>query len=239
MRLAVTTLALSLCLSVSATSQTKKAKVNSEEVDAEAAQQRTVAISLVTSLADESRVFKDRTRRARVQARVADVLWDTDPERARELFRRAWEAAETVDAEAAKKRAEDMKRMESDGGPVVVRGGPDLRSEVLRLVAKRDRKLGEEFLKALDEAAEKERSEAATNQRNSPNNRLGGSQRLQLARRLVEDGEVQRALEFAAPALNTVSPDSIFFLSALREKNAQLADGAFTNLMALAVRDRS
>ena len=123
--------------------------------------------------------------------------------------------------------------MESEGGPVVLRGGPDLRSEVLRLVAKRDRKLGEEFLKALDEAAEKERSEAATDQRNNPGNRLGGSQRLQLARRLVEDGEVERALEFATPALNSVNPDSIFFLSALREKNAQLADGAFTNLLAL------
>jgi hypothetical protein len=230
---------LSLCFSVSsvALAQPKKPKANNEEADAEAAQQRTVAISLVTSLADEARSFKDQTRRARVQARAADVLWDTDPERARELFRRAWEAAEIVDAEAAKKRAEDMKRMESEGEPVVVRGGPDLRSEVLRLVAKRDRKLGEEFLKALDEAAEKERSEAATNQRNNAGSRLGGSQRLQLARRLVEDGEVQRALEFAAPALNAVSPDSIFFLSALREKNAQLADGAFTSLLALAARD--
>jgi len=148
MRLAVTTLALSLCLSVSATSQTKKAKVNSEEVDAEAAQQRTVAISLVTTLADEARSFKDQTRRARVQARAADVLWDTDPERARELFRRAWEAAETVDAETAKKRAEEMRRQQSQGEPMVVRGGPSLRSEVLRLVAKRDRKLGEEFLKS-------------------------------------------------------------------------------------------
>src|SRR5689334_14282265 len=161
MRLPVTALALSLCLSVSAVAQTKKAKSNTEEADAEAAQQRTVAISLVTSLADEARSFKDQTRRARVQARAADVLWDTDPERARELFRRAWEAAETADAEAAKKRAEEMKRMEAEGGPVVVRGGPDLRSEVLRLVAKRDRKLGEEFLKALDEAAEKERNDVA------------------------------------------------------------------------------
>lgn len=238
MRLPFAAIALSLCFAVSsvALAQPKKPKANNEEVDAEAAQQRTVAISLVTSLADEARSFKDQTRRARVQARAADVLWDTDPERARELFRRAWEAAEIVDAEAAKKRAEEMKRMESEGGPVVVRGGPDLRSEVLRLVAKRDRKLGEEFLKALDEAAEKERSEAATNQRNNAN-RLGASQRLQLARRLVEDGEVQRALEFATPALNTVTPDSIFFLSALREKNAQLADGAFTNLLALAARD--
>src|SRR6185369_16563621 len=175
MRLPFAVIALSLCFSVSsvALAQPKKAKTNNEEADAEAAQQRTVAISLVTSLADEARSFKDQTRRARVQARAGDVLWDTDPERARELFRRAWEAAEIVDADAAKKRAEDMKRMESDGGPVVVRGGPDLRSEVLRLVAKRDRKLGEEFLKALDEAAEKEKSEAATNQRNNRDSRLG------------------------------------------------------------------
>jgi hypothetical protein len=238
MRLPFAAIALSLCFSVSvAVAQPKKSKTNNEEAEAEAAQQRTVAISLVTSLADEARSFKDQTRRARVQARAADVLWDTDPERARELFRRAWEAAEIVDADNAKKRAEEMKRMESAGEPVVVRGGPNLRSEVLRLVAKRDRKLGEEFLKALDEAAEKERSEAATAPRNSPGSQLGGSQRLQLARRLVEDGEVQRALEFATPALNTVSADSIFFLSALREKNAQLADGAFTNLMALAARD--
>ncbi|HEV8428126.1 MAG TPA: hypothetical protein VGQ41_09525 [Pyrinomonadaceae bacterium] len=240
MRLPFTAIALSVCLSLfasAALAQPKKPKASNEEVDAEAAQQRTVAISLVTSLAEEARSFKDQTRRARVQARAADVLWDTDPERARELFRRAWEAAEIVDAEAAKKRSEEMRRMESEGGPVVVRGGPDLRSEVLRLVAKRDRKLGEEFLKALDEANEKARSEAATDQRNNPGNRIGASQRLQLARRLVEDGEVQRALEFATPALDTVSPDSIFFLSALREKNVQLGDAAFTTLLARAARD--
>jgi tetratricopeptide (TPR) repeat protein len=241
MRLPFAAIALSVCLALLAATtlaQPKKAKPSTEEADADAAQQRTIAISLVTSLADEARSFKDQTRRARVQARAADVLWDTDPERARELFRRAWEAAETVDAETAKKRAEEMKRMESEGGPVVVRGGPDLRSEVLRLVAKRDRKLGEEFLKALDEASEKERTEAAADQRrNDAGTRTGASQRLRLARRLVEDGEVQRAIEFATPALNAVSPDTIFFLSALREKNSQLADAAFTSLLAHAARD--
>ena len=233
--LRVFALTLILCLSLSA--QTRKTKPNTEEADAEAAQQRTVAISLVTSLADEARSFKDQTRRARVQARAADVLWDTDPERARELFRRAWEAAEIVDAESARKRVEEMKRQEAGGEPVVVRGGPDLRSEVLRLVAKRDRKLGEEFLKALDEATEKTRAEAAANQRRNSGTRLGASQRLQLARRLVEDGEVQRAIEFATPALDSVNVDSIFFLSALREKDAQLADAAYTSLLARAARD--
>jgi len=63
--------------------QPKKAKpASTEEADAEAAQQRTVAISLVSTLADEAKGFKDQTRRARVQARAADVLWDTDRERA-------------------------------------------------------------------------------------------------------------------------------------------------------------
>jgi hypothetical protein len=229
-------IALSLCLIPSA--QTRKPKSNTEEADADAAQQRTVAISLVTSLADEARSFKDQTRRARVQARAADVLWDTDPERARELFRRAWEAAEIVDTEAAKRRAEEMKRIEAEGGPVVVRGSPDLRSEVLRLVAKHDRKLGEEFLKALDESAEKERGEAAADQRrNNSDTRLGTSKRLQLARRLVEDGQVEQAIQFATPALNAVNIDTIFFLSALREKNAQLADNAYTTLLARAARD--
>ncbi len=67
--------ALSLCLSLPTAAQTKKLKTNTEEADAEAAQQRTIAISLANSLADEARSFKDHTRRARVQARAADVLW--------------------------------------------------------------------------------------------------------------------------------------------------------------------
>ena len=237
MRPHLSPIALSLCLALSTSAQTKKTKANNEEAEAEAAQQRAIAISLVTTLADDARTFKDQTRRARVQARAADVLWDSDPERARELFRRAWDAAQTVDEEAAKKRAEEMKRLEREGGPVVVRGGLDLRSEVLRLVAKRDRNLGEEFLKALDEANDKARSDAEADQRRNQGSRLGGSQRLQLARRLVDDGQIERAMQFAAPALDSVNQDSIFFLSTLREKNAQMADAAFNGLLARAVRD--
>jgi hypothetical protein len=217
--------------------QKKPAKVKTEEADAEEAQQRAVAISLVTTLADEAKSFKDQTRRARVQARAADVLWETEPDRARELFRRAWEAAEIVDSEAARQRAAEMKRLEASGEPVVMRGGVDLRSEVLRLAAKRDRKLGEEFLKALDEANDKEREEIAADRRQNAPSLIGSSKRLQLARRLVDDGEIERAIEFATPALDKVNIDSIFFLSALREKNAQLADAAFTSLLARAARD--
>jgi hypothetical protein len=218
--------------------KTKTTKPKAEEPDDEATQRRTVAISLVNALADEARSFKDQTRRARVQARAADVLWDTDSERARDLFRRAWDAADAADAEAARLRAEEMKKQESAGGPVVLRGGPDLRSEVLRLAAKRDMKLGEQFLKALDEAKQKQLEEAAADRRrNNSGQLMGASQRLQLARRLAEDGEVERAIQFAAPELNKVSIDSIFFLSTLREKNAQVADAAFHALLARVARD--
>jgi hypothetical protein len=65
-RLARRVFVLSLCLSLSAltTAQPKKPKTNTEEADAEAAQQRTIAISLVTSLADEARSFKDQCSRS-------------------------------------------------------------------------------------------------------------------------------------------------------------------------------
>jgi hypothetical protein len=215
--------------------KSKPPKPQTEEVDAEAEQQRTVAISLVTALADEARSFKDLTRRARVQARAADVLWDTDPERARDLFHRAWEAAENVDNENGRQRAEEIKRMEASGGPVVLRGGPDLRSEVLRLAARRDASLGEEFLKKLDEANAKANEEAsAAARRSGPMDQLGSSKRLQLARRLLDDGEIDRAWDFAVPALDKVNIDSIFFISALREKNASMADKAFDGLLARA-----
>jgi len=215
----------------------KPANTNAEtEAEAEAAQRRTVAIQLLTSLADEARSFKDQTRRARVQARAADVLWDSEPDRSRELFRRAWDAASIADDEAAKARTELRKKNPDQA--VEFRGGPDLRSEVLRLAAKRDKKLGEEFLKILDEASAKEREElAADSRRKGTANALGASKRLQLARRLIQDGEVERAMQFATPALNQVSIDSIFFLSALREKNAQMADAAFGNMLAIVSRD--
>jgi hypothetical protein len=121
----------------SKTSKAANTKTNSE-VDDEVAQRRTVAVSLVISLADEAKSFKDQTRRARVQARAADVLWETDPERARELFRRAWDAAIVVDEENIKAQAEELGKLR-EGRPIKFRNHPDLRNEVLRLVAKRDK----------------------------------------------------------------------------------------------------
>jgi hypothetical protein len=240
-RLLVALLLLSLTITPAFTQQekpVKPSKVKAEEVDAEAEQRREIAVSLVIALADESRSFKDQTRRARVQARAADVLWETDQDRARDLFRRAWDSADIADSDAARQRAEDVKRMEASGEPIVLRGGVNLRNEVLRIVAKRDQVLAEEFLKTFDEARAKATEEANANARRSPVfEQTGSARRLELARRLLEEGEIERGWQIALPALYKVNLDSIFFLSALREKNSSMADKGFDNLLASAARD--
>ncbi|HEX8561309.1 MAG TPA: hypothetical protein VF668_24670, partial [Pyrinomonadaceae bacterium] len=70
------------------------------EADPALVVRRQTAISLITSLADEARNFRDPALRARVLARAADALWQTDQASARDLFRKAWEAATAADAEA-------------------------------------------------------------------------------------------------------------------------------------------
>jgi hypothetical protein len=215
--------------------------VKAEEADPVVAQRQVVAISLLQSLADDARSFRELKLRARVQAQVADAFWETDSERARGLFRKAWEAAETEDAESERRSAEELMRQNATG--VRVRTArPDLRAEVLRLAAKRDRALGEEFLARLAEANRKETEAAADNarQNNSANDFSAPSaaaKRLSLARRLLEDGDIERALEFAGPVLDQINRDSITFLSALREKNAPAADQGFGSLLARAERD--
>lgn len=215
------------------------------EADSLEAQRRIFAISLVISLADEARSYHDLALRPHVLARAADTLWDSDSDTARTLFRRAWEAAEKGDAEEVTLKTKDSPP------PMVIAlrrmSGRDLRSEVLSLVARRDRALGEEFLAKLKDETkrESEDSKSDANARNAADSWSGSevaAKRLQLARRLLDDGQIERALEFAAPVLNQVNANSINFLSTLRAKKpaaAEVADQRFAALLARAEFDPS
>ena len=210
---------------------------------------RATAISLITSLADEARGFKDEALRARVQARAADALWDTDKEKARTLFRRAWDAAEVADREAERKEEEDRQRQMQRSGAIMLAGLPRLRPEVLRLAAKRERALGEEFLGKLDEAHRQELEAAktdlaadaanATKAQPPQRNELSESdrQRLDLARQLLESGDVDQAKQFALPALAHESIQGLQFLLGLRAKAPADADQLYRELLARAATD--
>ena len=217
-----------------------QAKANGEErtnisgPDSMADQRRAFAISLVISLADEARTYSDLALRPRVLARSADALWEADNTTALALFRRAWEAAEKGDAEEVTVKTKD------NPPPMVIAlrrsSGRDLRSEVLSLVARRDRALAEELFTKLKKANEREIQDAKSIRRSSDSWSASEavSQRLRVAAMLLDDGQVERALDVAAPALDQVNANSIGFLSALRSKNSEIADQRFAFLLARA-----
>ncbi len=196
-------------------------------------ERRANAQSLLISLASDADRYNDSKLRARTLARIAFALWDADAERARAMFRKAWDAAESVDQEAQRKLQEEIKEQQAKKGSYAVTNPPSIRGEVLRLVARRDRKLGEELLARLNTEKQQEAADAVDRLRNFRAGSEAASQRLNLARQLL-DADVERALQFADPVLGNINQESLDFLSYLRDKDAAAADQRYAALLALA-----
>ena len=231
---------LQLCLLMlpfSILAQEKEASKTSEGLSLES-QRRAFAIALLTSLADETRNY-DGVLRPRVLARAGDILCNADSDTARTLFRRAWEAAEKGDAEGLTlKNPDGVPAMAAELVTALRReSGYDLRTEVLALAVRCDQKLGEAFFKKLTQDRKDERTGSSYQNSNDSSEEM--SKRLNLATRLLDEGDIERALEFAAPALNKVNANSIGFLSKLREKKSEAADQRFALLLAQAEVDPS
>jgi hypothetical protein len=201
-------------------------------------ERRDNAQSLLLNLAADAGRFNDQALRARTQARIADVLWSADAERAKALFRKAWESAEIVDQESQQKLQEDVnKQRAGNGGNAAVRQPVSIRSEVLRLVARHDRALGEEFLAKLKTQQQQESTVEADRLRNNPGSAPEAiAQRLNLARQLL-DTDVARALQFADPALSSLTIEGVDFLSSLRDKDAAAADMRYASYLSRAAAD--
>jgi len=206
------------------------------EADPLVAARRATAISLVTSLAEEARGYRDDTLRVRIQARAADALWQTDREGATALFHQAWEAAEVVDKAGERREEEARRDFLSGRGVGFIPRVPNLRLEVLRYAAKLDRELGEKFLARIEEDKKSDASDTPSNTKLSdywdptePPAAL--AKRLELATLLLEGGEVERSLRFAEPALTRVTKPGIIFLYKLRQRNRADADRRFAALL--------
>ena len=223
--------------------RTPRADAEPEEFDA----RRVHAASMLTSLAERARGFKDDALRARVQAQVADALWETDAIEARMIFRRAWEAAEAAAREAERRADEARKRADADTRRALP-DTPDIRQEVLRLVARRDEKLGDEMLASFTLAREqaeadaeaRARTERASDEaRGDSGDRLSPAvlARLRLAHAILDEGDAARALRVAEPALAAVRRETIRFLGELRAKDRIAGDRRFEIMLADAARD--
>ena len=218
-----------LCIVFSAIlAQAQPAK--NANAEAELKERRARARSLLVSLSTDARTFHDQTLRARSLARIADALWKVDTEQARLMFRKAWEAAEVADQESDKKLQEEINRQRArTGGGYAVETPPNVRREVLRLAAKDDRALGEEFLEKL-KVQKLEAANSATNP--NPNNLSDAlQQRLEVASELMQVGELERAVQLADPALTLVTVETMNFLCYLREKNPAIADARYAAML--------
>src|SRR2546428_13134616 len=129
-------------------------------------ERRANAQSLLIALAADAGKFSAPALRARTQARIADFLWSLARERARAMFRTAWDAAVLADQKAWERVREDIRQQQAQtgNGAWVAATPPDLRREVLRLAAKHDRELGEELLKKF----KKQKKKGGTNEKKTP-----------------------------------------------------------------------
>jgi hypothetical protein len=108
---------------------------------------------------------------------------------------------------------------------------PDIRKEVLRLVALHDRALSEEFLEKLKETQPEEESKSEKPRTGLWDVPEALRQRLSLAEDLLRTGNTERALQLAEPALRSVTRSSLDFLTLLREKNPAAADQRYAALL--------
>lgn len=220
------------------------ARPKDEKADARRAQ----AISLLVETADSARSFKDLLYRARIQLLAADALWRFDEPRARQIFRRAWEAATAADRDE-QRAEEEATGVFSNSDAVTYTAARD---EVLSKVAARDEKLAGLFMRELiDEGRRAEGSKESPSTRRTPWRDLSplGARRLALANELLNRGDDINAVRVAEPLINEgVSGDLVEFIVRLSlpividaeggsSRNASFADSLYLKLAERAAAD--
>ena len=118
------------------------------------AELRQRGIDLAQQVGEEANGIDDRRSAAIIQAVAADVLWPHRKEPARDLFRRAFETAVTHYKETL-----DDNRQQLDKKVWTPRG--DVRVEVIKLINKRDPKMGAEYNEKFIESKSREEQERA------------------------------------------------------------------------------
>lgn len=213
--------------------QSEQAKIK----EMERREKTNFAASLIDSLAGDAEKYKDRVASVRIQAKTADIIWEGDPERAKAIFLKAWSLAEKVEKEEQEAATEKRKKFFAEakkGSPLTFfQSPPNLRREILELVGRRDRKFAEELLARFQDEKEEEIENADKKEKYDPTDAgQAVKQRLGLAAFLVKNGEIEKALAIADPALRRVSTDAIGFLTTLREKSPAAADLRYFQLLA-------
>lgn len=197
-------------------SERPRASAPKPRTDDGAAARRTQAINQLIETAERARIFNDLAYRARIQTLAADALWPFDEVQARQIFRRAWDAAVAADrAEAKEIEADAVSSSNTDETTLTA-----ARDGVLSKAAARDPKLAETFMREmLDERERADGAKSNAASRRTPWRELSpsGARRLALAYELLNTGSYSRAGQVAEPLINEgASGDLMEFLLRFR-----------------------
>lgn len=209
---------------------TKRADKGPAERKLTPEQQR--ALWLLDGLLDDAKKLDDEQARVKTQARIADILWDYDEPRARQIFEHAFHDIDTIKPDAPPSREPSA----SMAGFSAVNA---LRSVVLVLVSAHDLNLAGKLIKSIKESD----SARATNEAGATSAGDRSADRsmlyMQIATRMAAT-DPARAVELAKLGLEGgIHPMLSGLLFALRAKDARAADYVFKAALSVARTDPS
>lgn len=214
-----------------------------------AAEQNARIISLVEQLADQARASGDLTFAVRAQSQAAKLLWPQEPERARAIYRRAFQSLAPGAPTKPSDQAENSNPHSSfeTGRAVNPAEKPQLRSELLNQIAACDPELADEFARDLTDSSGSSRNGCADCNSNggslSPDSvgRVAASTRddaercelLMSAALQVVERQPQQAMAFAQMSVASgISSNLARLLTLMRTVDAERADLLFSNAVA-------
>jgi len=170
------------------------------------------ALDMVKQQIDLTKTFNDTNRRITVLIRAADLLWPYEQDKARAVFKDAFELA------VENEKENDPKRPQS----VLLRlQVPDQRYIVIRAVAKRDAAWAKELTRQMLKG---DNVDETSSTRSSIENLVTGERLLDSARKLMAT-DLNAALDLAKASLNYPAGSMLTrFLYELAEVNQQAAD---------------
>lgn len=228
--------------------QTRQSLILSEENSRRVTLRNARIISLVEQLADQARASDDLTFAVRAQSQAAKLIWPLDPERARAIYRRAFQS---LASGASKEETEQTANANpystfESSRALIPTTKPQLRSELLNQIAACDPELAEEF--ARDLAASMEISKTGCADCNPygggsswPFGQVAASARedaercelLMSAALQVVERQPQQAMAFAQMSVALgISSNLARLLTLMRTVDSERADLLFANAVA-------
>ncbi|HEY0722836.1 MAG TPA: hypothetical protein VGD41_02345, partial [Pyrinomonadaceae bacterium] len=170
-------------------------------------------VDVLDSTADEAKKWDDKAVAARTQAQIADLIWDANPENAREYLKAAWATAAKI---------EEPKQVRSTFVNPSIRNA--VRRDVLLVARKRAPKLAADWLEELvEDSKSTEKKDRGTFDDRSTRSAV----LLQMANDVVAENPQAAANLLVESLRDGISFNFQTILVRIQEKNAALAESVF------------